>query len=106
MYYNAVLIKLNLRICLTTSRVTKLFTRKDEKPEMFLPSLRMILFIFRMFYTWPDEHLDKSALWWYRAKGVLFRVFFIYLSAATQLAYNFTVTSREVRWADVLNFGK
>nr|XP_049464456.1 odorant receptor Or1-like [Anopheles coluzzii] len=88
-----------VRLFFSKTRVTKLFTRKDERPEMFLPSLRMILFIFRMFYAWPDEHLEKSALWWYRAKGVLFRVFFIYLSAATQLAYNFTVTSREELFA-------
>nr|XP_049466739.1 odorant receptor Or1-like [Anopheles coluzzii] len=78
----------------------ELLSKKNEKPEAFLPSLRMILFIFRMFYAWPDEQsLAPNALWWYRAKGVLFRTFFIYLSAAAQLAYNFTVTSREELFA-------
>uniref|UniRef100_A0A8W7Q1Q7 Odorant receptor n=1 Tax=Anopheles coluzzii TaxID=1518534 RepID=A0A8W7Q1Q7_ANOCL len=78
----------------------ELLSKKNEKPEAFLPSLRMILFIFRMFYAWPDEQsLAPNALWWYRAKGVLFRAFFIYLSAAAQLAYNFTVTSREELFA-------
>uniref|UniRef100_A0A182P8L7 Uncharacterized protein n=1 Tax=Anopheles epiroticus TaxID=199890 RepID=A0A182P8L7_9DIPT len=55
----------------------------------------MILFIFRLFYAWPEAGMDRDALWWYRAKGVLFRVFFIYLATATQVAYNFTVTTRE-----------
>uniref|UniRef100_A0A182NTV1 Uncharacterized protein n=1 Tax=Anopheles dirus TaxID=7168 RepID=A0A182NTV1_9DIPT len=53
------------------------------------------MFIFGIFYAWPEENMDKNALRWYRVKGILFRMFFIYLCTASQVAYNFTVTTRE-----------
>ncbi|XP_052892574.1 odorant receptor Or1-like [Anopheles moucheti] len=81
------------------TKVEKFFIAREENPKRLLPSLRMILFIFGIFYAWPDEGLDTNALWWYRMKGILFRILFIYLSIATQIAYNFTVTTRQELFA-------
>ncbi|XP_053663326.1 odorant receptor Or1-like [Anopheles marshallii] len=81
------------------TKVEKFFIAREEKPKRLLPSLRMILFIFGIFYAWPDEGLDTNALWWYRLKGILFRILFIHLSIATQIAYNFTVTTRQELFA-------
>ncbi|XP_053663344.1 odorant receptor Or1-like [Anopheles marshallii] len=81
--------------------LTENFVTKEEKQTKLLPSLRMIFWIFGIFYVWPDEGLQKNALWWYRFKGILFRMFFIYLSIATQVAYNFTVTSRKELFSGV-----
>uniref|UniRef100_A0A182Y3B7 Uncharacterized protein n=2 Tax=Anopheles stephensi TaxID=30069 RepID=A0A182Y3B7_ANOST len=83
------------RIFFWKTKVEKFFTTREVQQIKLLPSLRMIFFIFGIFYAWPDERMEKSSLWWYRLKGVLFRMFFIYLCTATQVAYNFTVTTRE-----------
>ncbi|XP_050077972.1 odorant receptor Or1-like [Anopheles maculipalpis] len=79
----------------TKAKVEKFFVAPKVKQKSVLPSLRMIFFIFGIFYAWPEENMDKANLRWYRFKGVLFRMFFIYLSTATQVAYIFTVTTRE-----------
>uniref|UniRef100_A0A182M3K5 Uncharacterized protein n=1 Tax=Anopheles culicifacies TaxID=139723 RepID=A0A182M3K5_9DIPT len=77
------------------TKVGKLFITREEKQTQLLPSLRIILSIFGIFYAWPDENMETNALWWYRLKGILFRLFFIYLCTVSQIAYNFTVSSRE-----------
>uniref|UniRef100_A0A182R3Y6 Uncharacterized protein n=1 Tax=Anopheles funestus TaxID=62324 RepID=A0A182R3Y6_ANOFN len=77
------------------TKVDKIFITREEKLKKLLPSLRMIFFIFGIFCAWPDVNMEKNALWWYRLKGILFRIFFIYLGTASQIVYNFTVTTRE-----------
>uniref|UniRef100_A0A182VTE8 Uncharacterized protein n=1 Tax=Anopheles minimus TaxID=112268 RepID=A0A182VTE8_9DIPT len=75
------------------SKVGKLFITREERQKQLLPSLRIILSIFGIFYAWPVENMEKNALWWYRLKGILFRMFFIYLCTASQITYNCTVVT-------------
>ncbi|XP_053673846.1 odorant receptor Or1-like [Anopheles nili] len=82
-------------------RVSEFLSDREAGNRQQLLSLRMILFIFGIFYGWPPENMDKDAAWWYRLKGIMFRVFFIYLCTASQVAYNFTVTTREELFASM-----
>ncbi|KFB36329.1 AGAP008333-PA-like protein [Anopheles sinensis] len=77
--------------------VEKLFTnrkRQDHEWKRF-PAVRMVLFVFRVFYVWPQKRMDPSEQFRYRLKGVAFRCTVIYLSVAAQAAYIFTIEKRQ-----------
>ncbi|XP_050095366.1 odorant receptor Or1-like [Anopheles aquasalis] len=65
------------------------------------PSFRMMLLVFRIFYAWPKREMDVKAGFWYRLKGILFRVFFIYLNVVLQVVFVFTDAPIQERIATV-----
>ncbi|XP_058056456.1 odorant receptor Or1-like [Anopheles bellator] len=58
-------------------------------------SLRLAVWVFRLYFAWPSQDMDRAAKSLYRLKGLIFRILVIYLSVATQTVYVFTVTNQE-----------
>ncbi|XP_058122586.1 odorant receptor Or1-like [Anopheles ziemanni] len=82
---------------MSKTNVDKLFTNRKQQDHEWkrFPAVRMVLFVFRVFYAWPEKGMDPSEQFRYRVKGIAFRWIVIYLSVAAQAAYICTIEKRQ-----------